>query len=82
MSMGYFYWCVALGNLFGGLLSGITYARFGPAARDGVALGGTDQPGAMWLIFAGLALLAAVLLWIYDRWLECNPAAGDPARGI
>lgn len=80
--MGYFYWCVALGNLFGGLLSGITYARFGPAARDGVALGGTDQPGAMWLIFAGLALLAAVLLWIYDRWLECNPAAGDPARGI
>ena len=29
--MGYFYWCVALGNLFGGILSGQFYAAF---ARD------------------------------------------------
>jgi len=69
MYMGYFYWCVALGNLFGGLLSGITYAHFGPSERNGVQLGGIDQPDTMWLIFAGLALLSAVLLWIYNRWV-------------
>ena len=62
MYMGYFYWCVALGNLFGGLISGIAYQHYGPAER-----GGTDRPGIMWLIFAGLALLSAVLLWLYNR---------------
>ncbi|MGD8306935.1 MAG: MFS transporter, partial [Ignavibacteria bacterium] len=31
MYMGYFYWCVALGNLFGGILSGQLYAAY---ARD------------------------------------------------
>jgi len=30
MYMGYFYWCVALGHLFGGLLSGMAYQHFGP----------------------------------------------------
>jgi predicted MFS family arabinose efflux permease len=69
MYMGYFYWCVALGNLFGGLLSGILYQHFGPASR-----GGVDRPGVMWIIFAGLALLSAVLLWVYDRWV------GGPRR--
>ena len=63
MYMGYFYWCVALGNLFGGLLSGITYQHFGPVER-----GGVDQPDVMWAIFAGLALLSAVLLWLFNRW--------------
>jgi hypothetical protein len=64
MYMGYFYWCVALGNLFGGLISGKTYQYFGPVDR-----GGIDRPNVMWLIFAGLALLSAVLLWIYNRWV-------------
>jgi dipeptide/tripeptide permease len=64
MYMGYFYWCVALGNLFGGLLSGIMYQHFGPADR-----GGIDRTDIMWLIFAGLALLSAVLLWLYNRWV-------------
>ncbi len=67
MYMGYFYWCVALGNLFGGLLSGVMYQHFGPAER-----GGVDQPGIMWVIFAGLALLSAVLLWVYNRWIRAN----------
>jgi hypothetical protein len=30
MYMGYFYWCVALGTLVGGLLSGVAYQHFGP----------------------------------------------------
>ncbi|MBD3220671.1 MFS transporter [bacterium] len=70
MYMGYFYWCVALGNLFGGLLSGITYQHFGPVER-----GGIDEPNVMWAIFAGLALLSAVLLWLFNRWTASRPAA-------
>jgi proton-dependent oligopeptide transporter, POT family len=56
--MGYFYWCVALGNLFGGLLSGQMYATF---ARD------MQRPDLMWLLFALLALLTAVAIFFYDR---------------
>jgi proton-dependent oligopeptide transporter, POT family len=69
MYMGYFYWCVALGNLFGGLLSGVMYGHFGPAAR-----GGVDRPDIMWLIFAGLAAVTAVTLVIYDRWIQKQDA--------
>ncbi|GAB4295058.1 MAG: hypothetical protein Kow0098_17080 [Ignavibacteriaceae bacterium] len=56
--MGYFYWCVALGNLFGGILSGQFYAAF---ARD------MNRPDLMWLIFTLLALLTAALIFLYDR---------------
>ncbi len=56
--MGYFYWCVALGNLFGGILSGQLYAAF---ARD------MQRPDLMWLIFAILALVTAAAIWVYDR---------------
>ena len=62
MYMGYFYWCVALGNLFGGLLSGVCYQHYGPS--------GTNRPDIMWLIFAGLAAFTAVTLVIYDRWAK------------
>ncbi len=67
MYMGYFYWCVALGNLFGGLLSGVSYQHFGPQ--------GIDKPGLMWLIFAGLALASAIMLGVYNRWVQRNPAS-------
>lgn len=60
MYMGYFYWCVALGNLFGGLLSGVAYAHFGPE--------GLDRPDLMWILFAALSGLSAGLLALYDRW--------------
>ncbi|HRW75469.1 MAG TPA: MFS transporter, partial [Saprospiraceae bacterium] len=58
MYMGYFYWCVALGNLFGGILSGQLY---GAMARD------MQRPDLMWAIFAGLAALTAVAVFVYDR---------------
>ena len=58
--MGYFYWCVALGNLFGGLLSGQMYAFF---ARD------MQRPDLMWLIFALLALFTAVAIFFYDKFV-------------
>ncbi len=74
MYMGYFYWCVALGNLFGGLLSGGLYQHFGPVDR-----GGVDNPNAMWLIFAGLALVSVVLLALYDRWVKARPLSPSKA---
>jgi dipeptide/tripeptide permease len=60
MYMGYFYWCVALGNLFGGILSGQFYALF---ARD------MQRPDLMWLTFALIALGTAVLVFLYDRFI-------------
>jgi len=62
MYMGYFYWCVALGNLFGGLLSGISYQHFGPK--------GIDRPDIMWIIFAALSLVSALLLAGYNAWIN------------
>jgi proton-dependent oligopeptide transporter, POT family len=56
--MGYFYWCVALGNLFGGILSGQLYAKL---ARD------MQRPDIMWALFAGLALFSALAVLMYDR---------------
>ena len=55
--MGYFYWCIALGNLFGGILSGQLYAHF---ARD------MERPDIMWGIFAILALFSALAVFAYD----------------
>ena len=69
MYMGYFYWCVALGNLFGGLLSGITYQYFGPQ--------GVDRPGTMWVLFAVLAATTAIGLVLYNRIVAPQRAAGD-----
>jgi len=69
MYMGYFYWCVALGNLFGGLLSGVTYQHFGPQ--------GVDRPGAMWVMYAALAAMTAVGLIVYNRIMVPSRAAGE-----
>jgi dipeptide/tripeptide permease len=62
MYMGYFYWCVALGNLFGGLLSGLSYQHFGPH--------GINRPDLMWMLFAALAGITAVSLVIYNRFVQ------------
>jgi len=56
--MGYFYWYVALGNLFGGILSGQLYAAF---ARD------MQRPDIMWFIFAMTGLVTAILIYLYDK---------------
>ncbi len=67
MYMGYFYWSVALGNLFGGLLSGVMYGVFGPT--------GVSKPSLMWLFFAALALTSAILLGVYNKWIKNNPTS-------
>jgi len=64
---------VALGNLFGGLLSGGLYQHFGPVDR-----GGVDNTNAMWLIFSGLAMVSVVLLSVYDRWIKSHPQSQKP----
>ncbi|MBI5060236.1 MFS transporter [candidate division KSB1 bacterium] len=58
MYMGFYFWTVALGNIFGGRLSGELY---GSLARD------QGRPDLMWMIFGGLAVLTAIVLVIYDR---------------
>jgi dipeptide/tripeptide permease len=58
MYMGFYFWTVALGNIFGGLLSGQLY---GSLARD------LGRPDIMWMIFGGLGLLTAFILILYDR---------------
>lgn len=62
MYMGYFYLCVALGNLFGGLLSGVAY--------QGLGKKGMDRPDLLWLLITGLCAGSGVLLWLYDRWMR------------
>ena len=68
MYMGYFYWCIALGNLFGGILSGQLYAAFGVA--------GSKEPATMWAIFAGLAAFSALAIYLYDRLVIKRVQAG------
>ncbi|MFH1010616.1 MAG: MFS transporter [bacterium] len=59
MFMGYYFWTVALGNIFGGRLSGELY---GTLARD------MNRPDIMWIIFGVVGLATAVILVGYD-WL-------------
>ncbi|MFQ6049388.1 MAG: MFS transporter [Phycisphaerae bacterium] len=56
--MGYYFVAVALGNLFGGILSGQLYGKL---ARD------LQRPDLMWAAFGGLMVVTAVLFLLYDR---------------
>lgn len=56
--MGYYFVAVALGNLFGGILSGELY---GSLARD------MNRPDLMWLSFGGIMLLTALMFVAYDK---------------
>jgi len=58
--MGYYFIAVALGNLFGGILSGQLYGKL---ARD------MQRPDLMWLAFGGLMLLTAGIFVLYDRFV-------------
>ena len=58
--MGYYFVAIALGNLFGGILSGQLYGKL---ARD------MGRPDLMWMIFGLLGLVTALALFLYDRWI-------------
>lgn len=56
--MGYYFVAIALGNLFGGLMSGQLYGKL---ARD------LHRPDIMWVIFGIVGLVTALALILYDR---------------
>jgi len=58
--MGYYFVAIALGNLFGGILSGELYGTF---ARD------MQRPDLMWLIFGGIMILTAIVFILYNRFV-------------
>ena len=64
--MGYYFVAIALGNLFGGILSGELY---GLLARD------MQRPDLMWLIFGGIMLFTAVVFMIYNKLVLPKDAA-------
>jgi len=56
--MGYYFVSMALGNLFGGILSGQLYGKL---ARD------MQRPDIMWLVFGGLMAATAVIFLLYNK---------------
>jgi MFS family permease len=66
--MGYYFVAMALGYLFGGILSGELY---GTLARD------MQRPDLMWLLFAGLMALSAVFFLLYNRYVSPKQAASE-----
>jgi MFS family permease len=64
--MGYYFVAMALGNLFGGILSGPFQ---GYMARD------LQRPDLMWLTFGGLMLVTAFVFLLYNRFALPKEAA-------
>ncbi|HFE53170.1 MAG TPA: MFS transporter [Bacteroidetes bacterium] len=58
--MGYYFVTIALGNLFGGILSGVGYQKL---ALD------MHRPDLMWLLFGSIGFLTAVALVLYNRYV-------------
>lgn len=65
--MGYYFVAVALGNLFGGILSGQLYGKL---ARD------LQRPDLMWLCFGGIMLGTAIVFMLYNKLALPKHAAG------
>jgi MFS family permease len=68
--MGYYFITIALGNLFGGLLSGEMYELFGREMR---------RPDLLWLVFAGVMLLTAITFLLYNRFALPKPRPAGEA---
>jgi dipeptide/tripeptide permease len=64
--MGYYFVAVALGNLFGGILSGQLYGKL---ARD------MQRPDLMWLCFGGIMLGTAIVFMLYNKFALPRHAA-------
>jgi dipeptide/tripeptide permease len=71
MYMGYYFVSVALGNLFGGLLSGQAYGAFANLET------GNGHPEVMWMIFAAIAAATAAVLFVFDRYVV-RPTSPNP----
>ena len=66
--MGYYFVTIALGNLFGGILSGQLYGKM---ARD------QGNPELMWMIFAMIGVVTSVALVLYDRFVIARMPAQE-----
>lgn len=64
--MGYYFVAVALGNLFGGILSGQLY---GKVARD------MGRPDLMWICFGAIMLFTAIVFMLYNKFALPKEAA-------
>jgi hypothetical protein len=67
--MGYYFVSMALGNLFGGILSGQMYGKL---ARD------LQRPDLMWFGFAALFVLTALTFLLYNRFAIPRGSPADP----
>lgn len=63
MYMGYYFVSIALGNLFGGLLSGQSYGHYANPET------GIGRPDIMWMIFAGISVITAGALFAFNRFV-------------
>jgi dipeptide/tripeptide permease len=70
--MGYYFVAIALGNLFGGILSGEMYERL---ARE------AQRPDLLWLFFGGLMAATAVVFILYNRFVLPKKAAASLTGG-
>jgi POT family proton-dependent oligopeptide transporter len=69
--MGYYFVAIALGNLFGGILSGQLYGKL---ARD------MERPDLMWMAFGLIMLLTAVIFLLYDRFAVTRKPEAAPVE--
>jgi dipeptide/tripeptide permease len=72
MFMGYYFVSMALGFLFGGILSGWSYDLFSTKL---------DLPHLMWVLYAAMAGATAAALLVFNRWVAPKLEAagtGDP----
>jgi dipeptide/tripeptide permease len=67
--MGYYFVTIALGNLFGGLLSGQAYQYFANPQT------GIGRPDIMWMIFAIISVVTAIALALFNRY--CSRPESD-----
>lgn len=66
--MGYYFVAIALGNLFGGILSGQMYGKL---ARD------MQRPELMWMTFGALMFVTALIFLIYNKYAVPNDQAAS-----
>ncbi|MCP4601265.1 MAG: peptide MFS transporter [Proteobacteria bacterium] len=70
--MGYYFVAVALGNLFGGILSGQMYGKL---ARD------MERPDLMWMGFGALMFITAFIFLLYNRFALPKGEVEELAEG-
>lgn len=56
--MGFAFLPIGIGSLIGGWFGGLLFHQFGEVLH---------RPGRIWMALAGVGVLTAALLWIYDR---------------